>query len=144
MSILFSRQCEYAIRGVIFLALKQPGEWTSIKDLSARLDVPYHFLGKILQSLVRKGLLDSQKGPSGGFTLAVPAKDISLFRIIEAVDGPGFSEHCVLGFPECGGKNPCSVHDMWGGIREEIVAMTTEKNVAQLAKDMKKPEYQIR
>lgn len=143
MSILFSRQCEYAIRGVLYLALKKPGEWTSIKDLSERLDVPYYFLGKILQSLVAKGMLESQRGPKGGFTLALSADKITLYKIIEAIDGPDFAEKCVLGFPECSGKNPCAVHDRWGKIREDIVHMTTQKNVAQMARDMKKPEYRL-
>jgi len=141
MSILFSRQCEYAIRGVLFLALKRPGEWTSIKDLTDRLEVPYYFLGKILQGLVSKGMLQSQRGPKGGFTLARPADTITLQEIIVAIDGPDFAEKCVLGFPDCSGKNPCAVHDKWGRIREEIVAMTVTKNVAQMARDMKKPEY---
>ena len=143
MSILFSRQCEYAIRGVLYLALKKPGELTSIKDLSDRLEVPYYFLGKILQSLVAKGMLDSQRGPKGGFTLAVSPDKITLYKIIEAIDGPDFAEKCVLGFPECSGTNPCSVHDRWGKIRENIVSMTNQKNVAQMARDMKKPEYRL-
>jgi len=143
MSILFSRQCEYAIRGILYLALKKPGELTSIKDLSERLEVPYYFLGKILQSLVVKGMLDSQRGPKGGFTLAIPANKITLYSIIEAIDGPDFAEKCVLGFPDCSGKNPCAVHDRWGKIRDNIVTMTNQKNVAQMARDMKKPEYRL-
>jgi Rrf2 family protein len=141
MSILFSRQCEYAIQGILYLALKSEGEMTSIKELTARLDIPYHFLGKILQRLAYKGLLVSQKGPSGGFALARPAKGITLFDIVEAIDGAAFMNRCVLGFAECSGKNPCAVHSSWGGIRDEIHHMLVNKKIADLARDMKKPEY---
>jgi len=141
MSLIFSRQCEYALQAVVYLALKKEGERISIKDLTGRLDIPYHFLGKILQGLTRKGFLTSVKGPHGGFALAMPAEEITLFQIVEAIDGAGFSQNCVMGFPDCSGKNPCAVHETWSGVRESITTMLQVKNIGQLAKEMKKPEY---
>jgi Rrf2 family iron-sulfur cluster assembly transcriptional regulator len=141
MSVLFSRQCEYALQAVLYIALKQPGEMTSIKEMTERLDIPYHFLGKILQDLTRKGLLISLKGPTGGFSLGMPAREITLFRIIEAIDGLEFTTVCVLGFPECSGKNPCAVHDRWASLRDDLYSMLVGRNIAEMARDMKKPEY---
>jgi Rrf2 family protein len=141
MSVLFSRQCEYALQAVMYLALKPGREMTSIRELAEKIDIPYHFLAKILQDLTYKGLLVSQKGPMGGFALAKSAKEITLFDIVEAIDGAGFATDCVLGFPECSGKNPCAVHEQWGEVREDIRAMLVNKNVAQMAREMKKPEY---
>lgn len=141
MSLIFSRQCEYALQAVTYLALKGEGELTSIKDLSAKLRIPYHYLAKILQSLTRKGLLTSLKGPTGGFGLAMPARDMTLFHIIEAIDGVEFTQRCVMGFPECSGKNPCAVHEKWAGLREGIYAMLVGRNIAQMAAEMKKKEY---
>lgn len=141
MSLIFSRECEYALQAVLYLALKPPGERTSIKELTKRLDIPYHFVAKILQRLTRKGLLNSLKGPTGGFTLGMPAKNITLFHVVEAVDGVGFTNNCVLGFPECSGKNPCAVHQKWGGLRDGVYAMLVEKNIAQTAAEMRKPEF---
>jgi Rrf2 family iron-sulfur cluster assembly transcriptional regulator len=109
--------------------------------LTGQIEIPYHFLAKILQNLTYKGLLVSQKGPTGGFALAKSPRDISLFDIVEAVDGVGFTTGCVMGFPECSGKYPCAIHDMWGGIRQSLHATLADKNVAQMAKGMKKPEY---
>lgn len=144
MSLIFSRQCEYALQAVLYLALRPYGEMTSIRELAKKLDIPYHFLAKILQDLTRKGLLTSLKGPSGGFALAMSAKDITLFHIVEAIDGVEFTNRCVLGFSECSAKNPCAVHGTWGGIRDGIYEMLVNKNVAQMAAEMKKPEYKIR
>lgn len=141
MSVIFSRQCEYALQAVTYLALKPVGEKTSIKELTKKLDIPYHFLGKILQDLVYKGLLISQKGPTGGFALGLPARDITLFHIVEAIDGTGFKTNCVLGFPECSGNNPCAVHDSWSRHREGIYQMLVNRNIAEMARAMKKPEY---
>ena len=141
MSLIFSKQCEYALQAVLYIALKREGEMTSIKEMTKKLDIPYHFLGKILQDLSRKGLLRSLKGPTGGFTLGMPAKDITLFHIVEAVDGAQFTSQCVMGFPECSGKNPCAVHEHWAGLREGIYKMLVNKQIAEMAKDMKKPMY---
>ena len=144
MSVIFSRQCEYALQAVVFLALKQNGEMTPIKALSKKLDIPYHFLGKILQDLTYKGLLMSLKGPTGGFKLGMPAKDITLARIVDAIDGMGFSTSCVLGFAECSEEKPCAAHTQWKELREGILAMLMNKNVLEVAADMHKPEYQLR
>lgn len=142
MSLLFSRQCEYALQAVLYLALKPAGERVSIKDLTRRLAIPYHFLAKILQDLTRKGILVSVKGPGGGFGLAAPAERITLFQIVEAVDGTDFTKTCVLGFPECSGKNPCAVHETWSELRDRIQLMLAERNIAQMARATRKPEYQ--
>jgi Rrf2 family iron-sulfur cluster assembly transcriptional regulator len=141
MSLIFSRQCEYALQAVLYIALKPQGEMTPIKELTKKLGIPYHFLGKILQRLTQKKLLCSLKGPTGGFALGMSSKDITLFHIIEALDGIDFMNNCVLGFPKCSGKNPCAVHEQWGSLRDNIYNMLVSKNVAQLARDMNKPEY---
>ena len=141
MSLLFSKPCEYALQAVAFLALKPRGEMTSIKDLTERFEIPYHFLAKILQRLARKGLLVSLKGPRGGFALAMSPKEITLFHIVEAVDGLAFMNTCVLGFSECGGSHPCAVHEKWEATRGQIYAMLVNKNIEEIAREMKKPEY---
>ncbi len=144
MSLLFSRQCEYALQAALYLALKPKGEMTTMRELTKNLEIPYHFVSKILQDLARKGLLTSQKGPAGGFALAKSARDITLFQIVEAIDGTAFTTQCVLGFPECGGRSPCAVHSTWGRLRDEIHAMLVGKNISDMAKEMKKPEYRKR
>lgn len=143
MSIIFSRQCEYALQAVIFLALKPDGEFTSIKELTKKLDIPYHFIAKILQSLTYKGILTSQKGPSGGFALATPSGNITLFQIVEAIDGSGFMRNCVMGFPECNGTSPCAVHNSWAALRDDIHAMLSSRKIDKLALEMNKPGYRL-
>ena len=141
MSIIFSRQCEYALQAVLYLALKPSGEKTSIKELTQHLELPYHFAAKILQALSRKGLLVSHKGSLGGFALGKPAEEITLFHIIEAVDGVGFLKGCILGFPECDEQHQCALHEKWGGMREELRTLLTTKSILELAGEMNKPQY---
>jgi Rrf2 family iron-sulfur cluster assembly transcriptional regulator len=141
MSLLFSRQCEYALQAAVYLALKPAGTRASIKELTGRLDIPHHFLAKILQNLTRQGLLVSLKGPTGGFALALPAEKTTLIQIVKAVDGESFAKKCVMGFPECSGKNPCAMHGEWSSVRDAIVSMLSSRSIAEMAKGMGKPEY---
>ena len=141
MSLIFSRRCDYALRAVLYLALKHSNEMTSTKELAEKLDLPTHFLAKILHDLTGKGLLHSLKGPSGGFTLGMPAKEITLSDVVKAIDGLDIGQGCVLGFSECSGSNPCAVHDNWVGVRENLHSVLFGKNMEQLAGDMKKPGF---
>jgi Rrf2 family transcriptional regulator, iron-sulfur cluster assembly transcription factor len=141
MSIVFSRQCEYALQAVSYLALQPEGNMTSIKELSSKLKIPYHFLAKILQNLSNKKLLVSQKGPSGGFALALTPEKITLFHIVEAIDGDDLTKRCVMGFSQCSGKSPCAVHSHWEKLREGISSMLINKSIAEMVKGMKRPEY---
>jgi len=108
---------------------------TSIRELAAKLDIPYHFLAKILQSLATKGILNSQRGPAGGFALSKPPEEINLISVVEAIDGLAISNQCVLGFPECGGSNPCALHHQWGDIREAVQKMLMNKSIAKLSRE---------
>jgi Rrf2 family transcriptional regulator, iron-sulfur cluster assembly transcription factor len=142
MTLIFSRECEYAIQAVTYLAQRPETSRTSIRQLSNKLKIPSPFLAKILQRLTQKGLLTSTKGPRGGFALSVPANEITLFHVVDAVDGVGFANRCVLGFPECSGKHPCAVHEEWAGIRETIYSLLVSRDLSEVGAAMRKPEYE--
>ncbi len=141
MSIFFSRQCEYAIQSVIYLAQKKEGQLTTIKEISSHLKIPFHFLGKIFQKLTRKRLLRSTKGVSGGFCLAKPASEIVLMDIILAVDGPDIMNLCVLGYKECSKTEPCPMHGEWKETKETFFASLNKKNILDIGKNIKKDGY---
>jgi len=142
MSILFSRQCEYALQAVSYLALQPAGKMTSIKELTNRLNIPYHFLGKILQDLAQKEILLSRKGHDGGFALAQSPEKLTLYKIIEAIDGTNFNHQCIMGFSECSGEHPCAIHSQWEKSRNEVHELLTSKSITDMAHDIQRPEYQ--
>lgn len=141
MSILFSRQCEYALQAVSYLALQPEGRLTSIKELTGRLQIPYHFLGKILQELAQKKILISRKGHDGGFALAQSSENITLITIIEAIDGSNFKHQCIMGFPDCSCEHPCALHTQWESTRNDIYNSFSKKNILEAAREMHRPEY---
>ena len=130
--MLLSRACEYALQALLHIATVPEGQYVLTREIAQKHDLSYHFLGKILQSLVKTRLLDSQKGPGGGFTLVKSADEITLLEVIHAIEGPDFLEGCVLGLPRCGGPNPCPVHDQWVQAKEKVHEMFANRTVAQL------------
>ncbi len=136
MAALFSKTCEYGLQAMLYLAAKTTDGPMLQRDISDGLDIPSDFLGKVLQSLSRNGLVSSQKGRHGGFRLAKPAQDISPLEIINAIDGPTVLHECVMGFPGCHDDSPCPVHQQWGGIRQEITEMLQTQSLQQLSQDL--------
>ncbi len=137
MSVIFSRACEYAIQAVIYLAIKSDQHPVSIKEISDQLNIPTHFLGKILQNLTQDQLVASFKGPGGGFKLGKTAEEITLMQIVASIDGMELATRCVVGFPQCSETHPCPVHDYWRSIRNDIQKMLIQQTVAELVKSSK-------
>lgn len=83
-----SRSTGYALLAVGYIAQCNDQKIILSQDISKKYDIPLEYLLKILQQLVRANVLRSKRGPRGGFSLAGPAKKISMLQIVEAVDGP--------------------------------------------------------
>src|SRR2546425_4001819 len=90
--MIYSRSAEYAILSCVRLSQVPDGKYAMVKQIAEQEQIPVHFLAKILQELTKKGFLRSNKGPSGGFSLRVPAQQIRLIDLVEALDGPALAE----------------------------------------------------
>lgn len=132
MTVIFSKKCELAIQAVLYLSIKPTNVNFSARDISKDLNVPKEFVSKVLQILTHTGIVASQKGKAGGFSLAKKTSEITLFDIVQAIDGSEIFNKCVLGFHGCDPANPCPVHNVWGPIREEIKKMLILKTLEDL------------
>jgi len=132
--MIYSRSAEYAIRAFVHLAQVQEGRYAMVKNIAEQENIPAHFLAKILQTLARKGLLRSSKGPTGGFALKVDASEIRLLDIVEALDGLTAYQQCASGLTECSDEMPCSMHDSWINLRSRIMDYLGRNTIADLAK----------
>lgn len=102
---MFSKTCEYAIRALILIAQKSKnGYKTGIKEIAESIDAPEPFIAKILHDLSKKGLVQSLKGPAGGFFLDKGSLKNSLADIVKAVDGDKIFSGCGLGLHYCSEK----------------------------------------
>ncbi|HBZ72523.1 MAG TPA: transcriptional regulator [Deltaproteobacteria bacterium] len=83
-----SLQFQYAVCGVFDLAYNGQGEPVQIRVISERQGIPARYLEQIFQRLRRARLVQSKRGPGGGYTLARRPGDITLRDVVEAVEGP--------------------------------------------------------
>lgn len=134
---IFSKTCEYAIRAVFFISQKTAdGGRVSIKDIAIGIDSPEHFLAKILQDLSKRGLVQSIKGPNGGFYIDAYSLKRPIAAIVEAVDGNGVFVECGLGLKECSEKNPCPLHNQFKTIRDEIHSLLRTTNIGDFNEEL--------
>ncbi len=129
-----TRKGEYAIRAVLFLARQPQGEVALLGEIAAGAQVPPTFLAKILQGLVKLGLVRSARGAGGGFALARPASAITLREVVEAVEGPIVPNRCLTRGAPCEAGGACQVHVVWRTVQIKVVEVLDGVTVADLAR----------
>ena len=133
---MLSMACKDALRAMIYIVKKKSDDFLSINEIAKELDLSFYFLSKILQKLVKQGLLESYRGPRGGVRLAKKPKDIKLLDVIEAIDGNAFFTECVLGFKECSDNEPCAIHSKWAKERERIHKLFANTTLHKIEKEL--------
>ena len=134
---MFSKTCEYAIRAMIFIAQKTKQQSkTGIKEIAKEIGAPEHFIAKILQDLCRNGLLQSSKGPTGGFYLDKASQQCSLLEIVKVVDGDKLFNGCGLGLDSCSEKKPCPLHHQFKIVRQGIYDMLKNASIDELQEQL--------
>ena len=140
--LMFSKSCNYAIKAAIFIAKHSLEEnKVGFVDIAKEIDSPQAFTAKILQILVKSGIIDSVKGVNGGFY--IPKKNIAttyLVAIVDAIDGDAVFHGCGLGLSQCSETHPCPVHDKFKSIRDELAHMLETTNLEELALGIKSGE----
>ena len=132
---LLSAPTRYAILALI--SLGDEGGFRLAKDLSKRLGLPGPYLAKILQALSTAGILESMRGPNGGFRLQRPAHRISLQDVVMTLEGGEPLDGCLLGADHCGAGGHCPLHPAWDRIQgqlQEVLVNTTIRDL-QLAQE---------
>jgi len=129
MTVIFSKKCEYGLQAVLYLAAHMEKDNIPAEEIATKLSIPREFVSKILQNLTESGIVNSQKGKSGGFSIAKDPKRIKLIDIVTAIDGLSMFNSCVLGFPNCSPDNPCPLHDKWGELRSKAYEMLTNESL---------------
>ncbi len=105
---MFSQTVEYALRAAVYLAGEAPEPRTT-DQVAAATRVPKAYLSKVLQGLVRAGLVHSRRGLGGGMTLAKAPEELTILEVVNAVEPIGRIASCPLGLASHG-VNLCPLH----------------------------------
>ncbi|PRY87621.1 RrF2 family transcriptional regulator [Mongoliibacter ruber] len=131
---MFSKACKYAINAMIYIAsLPKGNQRAGLKDIATAINSPEAFTAKILQSLVKDDLLNSVKGPHGGFAICGNPSEIYLAQLVESIDGNILLTGCALGLKKCSEDHPCPVHYKFKAIREHLAGMLLTTSLSDVA-----------
>ena len=132
--LMISQTAEYALRAVVHLADKGDAPQTT-QQIAEVTRVPVGYLAKVMQTLGRAGIVHARRGLHGGFTLAVPAGELTVLDVVQAVDPVQRIEHCPLGIPEH--KSLCPLHarlDETAALVEKALGASTIAELLTAAK----------
>jgi Rrf2 family protein len=127
---VISQTAEYALRAVVWLA-SHPGRPLTAQQIADSTRVPAGYLAKVLQGLSRAGLLHSQRGLGGGFTLARSTAELSVWDVVQAVDPIRRIHECPLGL-EVHSKRLCALHKHLDDVIVSVEADFARCSIASL------------
>ena len=131
---MFSKTCKYALNAMIFVASLPEGKnRAGLREISKAINSPEAFTAKILQQLVRGSLLNSAKGPHGGFAVKGDSHTITIAQIVAAIDGDLVFTGCALGLEKCSEIRPCPVHHKFKAVRDHLKGMLLTTNLKDVA-----------
>ena len=131
--MFFSKSFGYALRGVLYVAMiNDESQKVRVDEIASKLAVPRHFLAKIMNRVVKEGILDSTKGPYGGFSINEETLSSPLIRLLKITDGMEQFNSCVLQLRKCNKANPCPLHFLIEKNRDELQNNFSQITIADL------------
>jgi Rrf2 family protein len=138
-----SRKSDYALRGLVYIALHESDGLVRLKDLAKEENIPFKFLEGILRELANVGILRSKRGAGGGYVLNRLANQITLGQVFRLMDGPLAPINCVSKTAyapcDCPNEATCGLRSVMQDVRDsiaEIVDRTTLADVCERTRRM--------
>ena len=126
----------FAVTAMIDLALRQHNGPVTLAGISQRQRISLSYLEQLFGKLRRHQLVESTRGPGGGYTLGRPAKDVTVADVIFAVDEPLDATQCG-GKENCHDDQRCMTHDLWSNLNAKMVEYLDSVNLADLVEEQK-------
>lgn len=127
-----STQADYAVRTVYELSCHDVGAVVQTRDIAGAQGLPEPYLAKVIQSLVRAGVLRTSRGIHGGVSLTRPPAEITVREVFEAVDGP-LELHRCRQRPHTCGDSVCGTHGFWANVERVLTTELESTNFEALA-----------
>ena len=130
----FSASIEYAIHGMVYLAVTKPAGAVLVRDVARAIRVPESYLRKVFQLLARAGLVASHRGAKGGFSLARNPGELTLRHVVEAIDGTLPSYSCQKTTRGCSIVPRCPVSEAFETARQKMAEVLEATSIKDLAR----------
>jgi len=141
--LIITRATEYAIRAVLYLAKQPRDQIVYKKDICQTQQITPAFLTKILQPLIKAGIVGSQRGVGGGFFLRRSPEEVTLLDVVKALEGPLYLNQCLTAPGICERDIFCPVHGAWKEIRAELMSTLERYTFAVLIRSEEQKLQQL-
>lgn len=131
--MVITRATEYAIRALLYLSLHPKGQIVYKKDICKSQNVTPAFLTKILQPLIKNGIVGSQRGVGGGFFLLLDPAQITLLDVVRSQEGPIILNHCLADSGDCEKSDVCPVRNVWEEANRKLTDLLAGYDFLRLA-----------
>ena len=138
-----TKKTDYALMAINFMACQKEDFVANTRTISEIYNIPLELLAKILQTLAKKGIIVSQNGPKGGYTLAKDASLITMGEVIQAIEGPIRIVRCTEGDKMCLQVERCTLRSPLRKIESKIVDLLDKMTIDQLYKEEVKEELTV-
>ncbi len=132
-----STKVRYAARAMIELTLNYKEEPVQLNDIACKQEISVKYLEQIMAPLRARGFVRTQKGSRGGYHLAVKPEDLTLYDIVESVEGSMAPAACIDDEESCNRANVCVTRSVWESIKNEVINVLKSKTLADLAAEQK-------
>src|SRR5512145_1062319 len=129
-----TREGDYGVRSVLYLSRQPYKKISFVTEIAEVYKIPRSFLAKILQKLVKAGIVKSYRGVKGGFSLARPAKEVTVLDVMEAVEGKTAMNLCLADRKKCDFTRQCPVHHVWAAAQGKFIEVLKKANFDELAR----------
>lgn len=125
---------DYAFRAILFLAGQPKEAMVEAQVIAKREVIPMRFLLKTMPSLIKAGIIRSQRGVGGGYILAKNPQDITFLDVVVAIEGPIHINRCLEDYSYCTkhGAPHCQVHQTLANIQGKLVNELKKHNIGEL------------
>lgn len=133
-----STKVRYAARAMIELAQKYNNKPIQLNDVACSQEISVKYLEQVMAPLRARGFVRTQKGSRGGYHLAVKPEEITLYDIVESIEGSLAPVSCVDNDQACERIDRCVTRSVWTGVRDAVTKELQSKTLADLAAEQVK------
>lgn len=138
--MILSRSADYGLRALIHLAQADRDQPVPLERIAEAQKIPAALLSKILQTLVKVGVLRSHRGYGGGFVLVADPATLTIDVVIQAIDGPLTVFECVADPHCCQLRGRCKLRRKLQGLQSSVLQMLRGISIADCVPDPDEPE----
>lgn len=131
--MVFSKATGYGIRALAYLARHFGEKPCGLREIAEAEQIPPLYLSKVLSDLRRQRLVRSTKGIHGGYELAQPPQEISLWQVFRILEPDPHLDTCILGHGICDSEDGCPLHADWHQVRQELLTFLKSRTISSIA-----------